>query len=171
LRRILLFAVAACLVAPAPALAGDTAIVSPPDIFAPKLEKVRTQSGLDVYLPSKVRLDVKASRVRGGAFASTGRYELELAVGKRCRGANVCSLAIFTAIRGEDPVYKTRVKLFGGRTGYFKPITCGASCSPAAIQWLEGDVLYEVASKGLTYKKERATLVKYVNTALKAGPR
>jgi hypothetical protein len=173
MRRILLIALAACVAVSAlagPALAGDTAIVSPPTIFASKLEKVRTTSGLDVYLPSKLRVYTTAKRAKGTATAADGTYDLELGIG-RCNGANVCSLANFTGFRGEKPAYTTKVKLFGGRTGYFKPLTCGASCSPPAVQWLEGDVLYEIAAKGSTAHKEKATLVKLADSAIKAGPR
>jgi hypothetical protein len=174
--RILAVATAACvalaiIVAPVSA-ADDTAIVSPPKIFAPKLEKVRTKSGLDVLLPSRVRVYVKASRVAGKAVATDGRYDLQLGVGRRCNGANVCFLASFGAVRGEQPSTEgTRVKLFGGRTGYFFPVSCGASCSPASIEWLEGDVLYSIATKGVTENRERSTLVKLANEAVKAGPR
>jgi hypothetical protein len=160
----------AALALAGPAAAGDTAIVKPPSIFASKLEKVRTKSGLDVYLPGSLRVYTKASRVRGTVTASAGTYDLELGIG-RCGGANACYLANFYAIKGEQPAFATKVSLFGGRTGYFKPITCGASCSPAAIQWLEGDVLYEIATKGVTVHKEKSTLVKLANSAIKAGPR
>ena len=172
MRRILI-ALAACVTASAlagPALASDAAIVSPPKIFAAKLESVRTKSGLDVYLPSKVRIDFKPSRARGFAGASDGTYELYLGVG-RCNGANVCTLVSFYGNRGQQPVYTKRVKLTGGRTGYFQPLTCGASCSPPAIQWVEGDVLYEIATKGASAKKEKSTLIKLANSAIKAGPR
>src|SRR4051794_32052476 len=139
----------AALALAAPAVAGDSAIVKPPSIFAPKLEKVRSKSGLDVYVPSRLRVYTKASRVRGTATASDGTYDLQLGVG-RCGGANACYLANFYAIKGEQPAFARRVSLSGGRNGYWKPITCGASCSPAAIQWLEDDVLYEIATKGVT---------------------
>jgi hypothetical protein len=173
LRRILLFAVTACLAATAlagPAMAGDTAIVDVPKMFDKKLEKVRSTSGIDVYLPQKIRVYTGAGRARATASSTDGSYDLQLGIG-RCNGANVCTLASFYGFRGEQPVYTKRVKLIGGRTGYFKPLTCGASCSPPAIQWLEGDVLYEIASKGLSEKKEKSTLVKYANSAIKAGPR
>jgi hypothetical protein len=173
LRRILMSAVTACLAAAAlagPATAGDTAIVDVPKFFDKKLEKIRATSGIDIYLPQKVRAYTKASRVRGTLGASDGLYELQLGVG-RCNGANVCTIASFFGLRGEKPVYPKRVKLTGGRTGYFKSLTCGASCSPPAIQWLEGDVLYEISFKGSSQKKEVSTLVKYANSAIKAGPR
>jgi hypothetical protein len=173
MRRTLVRTLAACVAATAlagPAVAGDAAIVEPPKIFEKKLEKVRTDSGLDVYLPGKLRVYTKASRAKGTATATSGSYDLQLGIG-RCNGANVCTLASFYGIRGEKPAYTTKVSLFGGRTGYFKPITCGASCSPAAIQWLEGDVLYEIANKGVTQHKEKATLVKLADSAITAGPR
>jgi hypothetical protein len=173
MRRIpilLTLSVFAAMALAAPALAGDTAIVKPPSIFAPKLEKVRAKSGLDVYLPSRLRVYTTASRVRGTVTASDGTYDFQLGIG-RCGGANACYLANFYAIKGEEPAFARRVTLSGGRNGYWKPITCGASCSPAAIQWLEGDVLYEIATKGVTLHREKRALVKLANLAIQAGPR
>jgi hypothetical protein len=173
MRRLLVaLAVTALAVAAlaSPAIAGDSAIVAPPSIFGPKLEKIRAKSGVDVYLPGKIRVYTKASRARGTATASDGTYDLQIGIG-RCRGANACYLANFYALRGAEPAFGRRVTLTGGRNGYWKPITCGASCSPAAIQWLEGDVLYEIATKGVTLHREKSALVKLANSAIKAGPR
>jgi hypothetical protein len=173
MRRILTLVAAACLVPAllvAPATAGDTGIASPPTIFKKKLAKVKTKSGIDVFLPSKVRVFVKPSRVFGAATASDGVYTFELDAARSCHGANACYLASFTGAKGEKPALGKKASLTGGRTGYWKGITCGGSCSPAEIQWLEGDVLYSIATKGVG-KKEKATLVKLANEAIKAGPR
>jgi hypothetical protein len=80
-------------------------------------------------------------------------------------------LAGFAGEKDAKPSYRKKVKLTGGRTGYWKGITCGASCSPAEIQFKVGDVLYSIATKGVGLKKEKATLVGLANSALKAGPR
>ena len=174
MRRSLTLIVAACVASAllvAPASAGDTGIVSPPKLFAKKLAKVKANSGIDVYLPSHLRVYVKPTRVYPTAGASDGTYDLELGAARGCRGANACYLANFTGTKGEKPALGKKVALTGGHTGYWKGITCGASCSPAEIQWLEGDVLYTVATKGVGVKKEKATLVKLANEAIKAGPR
>ena len=68
---------------------------------------------------------------------------------KGCNGANACFLASFSGERGGKPQFKKTVSLVHGITGYFRPVTCGASCAPAFIQWKEGKVLYEIENKGV----------------------
>lgn len=174
MRRILAVLAAACLATAllvAPATAGDTGVVSPPKIFKKQLRQVTANSGIDVYLPSSLRVYTEPTRVRGEFGVTEGSYDLGLGAGRNCGGANACYLANFTGVRGGAPGHRKKVKLTGGRTGYWKGITCGASCSPAEIQWLEGDVLYSIATKGVSLKQEKATLVKLANSAIKAGPR
>ena len=174
MRRILTLIAAACLVSAllvAPATAGDTSVVKPPTIFKSKLAKVKADSGIDVYLPKRLRVYVKPSRVFGSATAESGSYSLDLDAARNCRGANACYLANFTGTRDQEPGLGRKVKLADGRTAYWKGITCGGSCSPAEIQWVENDVLYTIATKGVGVKKEKATLVKLANEAIAAGPR
>jgi hypothetical protein len=174
MRRILATLTAAVMTAVllvVPATAGDTAIVKPPTIFKSKIPTVKADSGIDVFLPSRLRVFTTARRAKGTATAEAGTYNLSLGIGSRCGGSNACYLANFTGTRGADPAFGRKAALTGGRTGYWKGITCGASCSPAEIQWLEGDVLYTVATKAVGVKKEKATLVKLANEAIKAGPR
>jgi hypothetical protein len=170
MNRILLAALVAALALAAPAY-GAAYLVDVPAEFASQLEDVKSESGLDVYLPSKIRTNVRASRLYGDASAEQGSYSLDLGVGRNCNGANACSVAYFLAARGEEAVYRTRVSLRGGRTGRFKPLTCGGSCSPPAVQWVEDGVLYEIQYKGASAKKEKATLIKLANSAIGKGPR
>ena len=173
MRRILaVLAAAAAAIAllAAPATAGDSALISPPSIFKTKLPNVKTKSGLDVYLPSHYRVFTNR-RVSGTATAEDGFYDLEMGIGRRCNGANACFVGNFTGTRGADPAFGRKARLTGGRTGYWKGITCGASCSPAEIQWVEKGVLYSVSTKAVGVKKEKATLVKLANSAINAGPR
>ena len=46
---------------------------------------------------------------------------------------------------------------------------CGASCSPAFIQWRENGVLYEIEFKGAT--KEKPTMIALANSAIRGGDR
>jgi hypothetical protein len=80
-------------------------------------------------------------------------------------------IAYFSARRGGRRDYRTRVRLRGGVTGYFKPLTCGASCSPPVIQFSRAGVLYDFAVKGLAERTERASMIALANSALRAGPR
>jgi hypothetical protein len=39
------------------------------------------------------------------------------------------------------------VKLAGGITGFFRPVSCGGSCAPANLWWEQGAVLYQIQLK------------------------
>jgi hypothetical protein len=176
MRRALAALVALCVAAAMlamPASAGETAVVSPPKIFKSNLSSVKSDSSISaVYLPSHIRVFTRASRVRGSVDASDNQYNLILGIGSRCNGANVCLLANFAAIRDERPASGgRRVRLSRGTTGYWRDISCGASCSPAEIQFVKRGVLYSIATKGVTQRNVKATLVKLANSAIEAGPR
>src|SRR3954466_5994114 len=85
LALVLIALVAAAAVA-APALAAGNRI-DVPRKFAKALPKVKQKSGIAVRLPSHLNVGIKAKSVRGDVVtARTGRYELDLGVGKRCNG-------------------------------------------------------------------------------------
>jgi hypothetical protein len=84
-----------------------------------------------------------------------------------CGGATACFLATFGGQRGEDPHYTRKLRL----TGYFKPLTCGASCSPPAIEWVEDDVLYWIKGHAGTKKQEKKRLRQMANSAIRHGAR
>jgi hypothetical protein len=175
LRRILIMLAAACVMAAAlvaPASAADSYVLNVPKLLKNEIADLRPIAGVDILVPSTMRVFVKPSRIRGnGVRLDGGGYNIDVGVGSRCGGANACYVANFSAVRGEKPTFTKRVKLRGGRTGYWKGLTCGASCSPAAIQWVQKNVLYEIATKGTTAKNERGQLVALANSAIKAGPR
>jgi hypothetical protein len=152
---------------PAFAAEGD---VNVPHKFASLLPKVKQKSGLPVRLPSKIHVFVKPSRTFADSSATKKSYFLELDAAKACNGANACFLASFGATRGGTPAFKRTVSLTGGITGYFKPVTCGASCSPAFIQWKENGVLYEIENKGVG-KNEKRSMVRLANSAIRGGDR
>ena len=65
------------------------------------------------------------------------------------------------------------MRLRGGIPGWFKPLSCGASCSPAVLQYRRRGVLYEIAAKlsASTNAGQRAALIRAANAALRIGPR
>src|SRR5215211_350863 len=99
-----------------PANAGDTAIVKPPKIFKSKIPTVKENAGIDVFLPSRLRVFTTARRAKGTATAEDGFYSLDLGIGSRCGGANACYLANFTGTRDQEPGFGRKARLTGGRT-------------------------------------------------------
>lgn len=171
IRRLLtvLIAVVAVAAVAVPAIAASDT-VNVPRKFKKLIPKVSKKSGLPVLLPSKLRAYGPPSRVFGQGAATRRSYALELGFGRDCNGATACFVAAFFATEDGKPSFKRKVKLEGGRTGYFKPITCGASCSPAVIQWRQHDALYEIQYKP-AIKNEAKAMVRLANSAIDEGPR
>ena len=171
-RLIPLALIASCAVAvPALAVSSPTYKVHVPAKFKSLLPQVKSKSGLAVRLPSTIPSYVKASRVYPNGSATRKSYDLELGAAKNCNGANACFIASFHAMRGGRPAFKKTVSLVNGITGYFKPVTCGGSCSPSFIQWKEGKVLYEIELKGLASSNEKSGMKKLANSAIRGGDR
>jgi hypothetical protein len=163
--RAALLALALLLLLPA---AASARTVDVPTLFADVLPEVKEKTEVPVLLPQRYRSDSE------GAFPSgEGRrrgYTLSLAAVPSCGGATACFIGTFGAQRGEDPHYLRRVRLTGGRTGYFKPLTCGASCSPPAIEWVEDDVLYWIQADAGT-RRQAKRLRRMANSAIRHGAR
>jgi hypothetical protein len=164
-----LAAVLAAVAVAVPAIAASGTI-SVPQKFSKLIPKVKAKSGLPVRLPSRLHVLVKPSKTYADSSATRKSYLLELDAAKNCHGANACFLASFSGKRGGTPAFKKTVKLRGGITGYFKNVTCGGSCSPAFIQWIEGGVLYEIENKDIGRHAKKA-MMKTANSAIKAGDR
>jgi hypothetical protein len=63
------------------------------------------------------------------------------------------------------------VRLAGGRTGKFSPLSCGASCAPPRIEWKVRGSTYAIQAVVGTRKTERRILVRMANSAIRNGPR
>jgi hypothetical protein len=52
--------------------------------------------------------------------------------------------------------------------GYYQPLSCGASCSPPAIAWIQKGVRYEIQANALGGKK---AFISLANSAIRNGNR
>ncbi|MEA2321285.1 MAG: hypothetical protein QOD81_1135 [Solirubrobacteraceae bacterium] len=169
-RRTLAAALAAAAVLPtAPALAAPVEV---PAALGPRLDRADARTPLAILLPDMIDLDFDG-RVYASSAAGARSWSFALAGAPGCGGATACFLASFSAERGATPAYRTRVRLRGGIPGWFKPLTCGASCSPPAVQYRRRGVLYEIAAKvpDATAAAQRRRLVRAADEALRIGPR
>ena len=173
MRRLLAVTAAAtaAIAVPAFAVSSPSHKVDVPAKFKTLIPKVEAKSGISARLPSSIPSYVKSSRTFPTASSTRKSYDLELGAGKNCNGANACFIAAFLATEHGKPAFKRTVSLANGITGYFKPVTCGASCSPAFIQWKENGVLYEIELKGLASSKEKSGMKALANSAIRAGDR
>jgi len=146
--------------------------VDVPGTLGAALQRVDARTPLAILLPDTLELDVDGT-VYGSGTGGRRSYSLSLAGAPNCGGATACFLAAFTAQRGATPAYRARVRLRGGIPGWFKPLSCGASCSPPALQFRRRGVLYEISANvpDRTNTAARRRLVTAANAALRVGPR
>jgi len=163
-RRMLLLAIAMLgLIAPAaPAATRD---VDLPDLFSAQLERARERTEVPILLPQTLRSDFERHFPAGRSRAASWRFDIGAARG--CRRATACFVAEFSGVRGARPSASRKVGLARGRSGRFRPLSCGASCSPPSIEWRERGTLYTIQAK----VSGRRPLVRMANSAIRNGPR
>jgi hypothetical protein len=166
MRRLLLSASLLFVLLPAAGASAKTYDL--PAVLGGKLHRIAAATDVPVLLPDHLALDY-GGRLYGEAAVMKGGFAIGFDGAPDCGGANACSLASVTAQRGGRPGYKRTVRLRGGVTGYFKPLTCGGSCSPPELQFVHAGVLYGIAAK--VPGQARRRLVRAANEALAAGDR
>ncbi len=132
---------------------------------------------IPILLPSRFTL-THGRPIALFASADANSYSIALAVSPDCGGANACTVGYIGGERvkpGTELPFATIVPLAKGIKGAFKPLSCGASCSPPEIAWIQHDVMYSIQLKGVSTKTDDASVqaefVKLANSAIQAGPR
>jgi hypothetical protein len=165
----LLLAAAAALTLAAPASARPYDV---PAELGGVLRTIATRTDIPVRVPASLNLDYDGTLYSHGV---TARRSWTLGLDSRpdCGQASACFMAIFTGERGQRPAFRRTVALARGITGYYKPLSCGGSCSPPMIEWVQGDVLYSIQAKlGISGRvKQRAAMVRAANSAIRSAPR
>jgi hypothetical protein len=144
-------------------------VVDVPAAAGPALAKVH-HSGVAVLLPATANLDInRTTHLFASATVSRSRGEwgLSLSPVRNCF-ADACFLASFSGAKGQPLGFRTNVALAEGLRGFFRPISCGGSCSPASIQWIEKGVRYEIQANALGGRQE---FVAMADSAIRAGDR
>ena len=160
-----LLALLAVVAVAVPAVASTT--VSVPAKLRTVLPKVRSKSGIPVRLPSRLDAFVSSSKVHGAIEdLGRGQYHLSLGAARNCHEATACFVAAFFGRRGAGLDLKRKVSLARGISGRFRPVTCGASCSAAEVQWKQGGVAYAIQ-----YKGSKAKMIALANSAIRGGAR
>ena len=135
-----------------------------PDLFADQLPKFRERSDVPILLPQ--RMPDQFDDYFPTGFGKPRRWGLQIGAVEGCGGATACFIASFSASERGRPFGPRRVELARGRTGRFKPLTCGASCSPPSIEWRERGATYRIQAK---FRGRR--LIRMANSAIRNGPR
>jgi hypothetical protein len=140
-----------------------------PALFADELPRVKDRTSVPVLLPQTMPDEFDAYFPTG--FGRERRWGLQLGAVKGCGGATACFIATFSGREGGTPLGQRRVKLARGRVGRFKPLSCGASCSPPAIAWKERGATYSIQAKVATAATELRVFRRMANSAIRNGPR
>ena len=161
MRRILPLALLSfALLAPA----ASARTVDLPALFATQLARAHAQTDVPILLPQTMRSDFRRHHAEGRARPKAWRFDIGAVRG--CNQATACFIAEFKAVRDGRPSARRTILLARGRTGYYQPLACGASCSPPSIEWRERHALYSIQAK--VVKRE---LVRMANSAIRNGPR
>ena len=167
MRRSLILIVAVLATA-STALAASNHTVTLPSVFKAQLATLHAKGIGPILLPQT--LTSEAKHVYPTVTTLGHGYELDLGAVKGCRGANACFVAEFSASR-RQPFGPTRVTLAHGIIGHFKPLTCGGSCSPPSIEFVQSGFTYSIQANVGTEKTEKSILVSMANSAIEHGAR
>ena len=170
MRRIaLLLPCLLLLLAPAGAAASSRFVYDIPKLVEKPLVAVQQGTDIPVLLPSRMTTEFR--KLYSAGRGRKTRYKFEIGAVRNCHSATACFVAEFRGRQGGHASGKRKVKLAHGRTGWFTPTRCGASCASPGIEWEQGGVLYELEAKLGTQKTERKILTRLANSAIRSGPR
>jgi hypothetical protein len=141
------------------------------------LPKLKQQTTVAILLPDEFPETVRQQSLYAHGEASADGYAITLTSRPDC-GANACFVGLLQAQRDDTMAHddSRAVLLTNNIRAYYKPLTCGGSCSPPRIDWVSEGVRYTIQfdvqwSTRLESEEEQALLVEMANSALKAGPR
>jgi hypothetical protein len=158
------------LLAAAPAAAARPARdVNLPAQLAGEIREAKARTMVAILLPETLHSSFRHHFPEGTAGARGWRFDLGAVRG--CHTATACFIAEFRGRAGGRPGNPRALRLARGRTGWFRALSCGASCSPPSIEWRERRTLFSIQAKVGTRETERRMLVRMANSAIRHGPR
>ncbi|NES05401.1 MAG: hypothetical protein F6K22_22825 [Okeania sp. SIO2F4] len=139
------------------------------------LPKIKEQTQLPILLPSKLLITGTDRKIYVEGKGTNNSYKITLAFEPNCTG-NACSIGYISAEKGGKPLedeFSRELSLVQNIKGYFRPLTCAASCAPPILGWEYKGVFYRMAFKGVGQSPEIEgdTLAKMANSAIEAGAR
>jgi len=149
------------------ALAGPT--VDVPKLLDGELDRIAPKTDVPILLPQRMPDEFDEYFPTG--FGRQRSWGLQLGAAPGCGGATACFIASFKGREGGRPFGARRVELARGRVGRFKPMSCGASCSPPSISWKERGATYSIQAKVGTEATEVRVFKRMANSAIRNGPR
>lgn len=156
---------------------GAASGASLPETLVAVLPEVKAKSQIPVLLPSELPQPIEKAKNALVEKASANEYTIslyyELGVGDAAFAASFSAQT--------TPNYNPRdlkgiheVKLVRGIRGFFEPIRCGGSCSPANLWWEDRGILYQIQlnlPSSFSEQKQQDVAVAVTVSAILGGPR
>jgi hypothetical protein len=138
-------------------------------VFKPALERIQAQVRIPILLPSRLPVVIREKDIKlaWGEMREDG-YFISLYYSEPGVGATYA--AGFGGSTRIEPLFNShRVELSDGRTGMFRPVSCGGSCAPANLWWEHSGVMYQIQIKlnsSTTEKEQERILVETANSTV-----
>jgi hypothetical protein len=143
----------------------------PARVFAPALEQIQSKTRIPILLPSKLPSAIPESGIKlaSGEVRKDG-YFVSLYYSGDANASYAAGFGGSTLIlQDRDLPNSARVALSDGRTGIFRPVSCGGSCAPANLWWEQNGVMYQIQvrlSPDLPEKEQQKILVETANSGV-----
>ncbi len=144
-------------------------VKGPAPIFRPALEQIQSQVRIPILLPSKLPsvIPERNIKVASGEVTEDG-YFISLYFSAPANATYAAGFGGSTHILRD---LGRPVTLSGGRTGMFRPVSCGGSCAPANLWWVQSGVMYQIQIKlrsDSAEKDQERILVETANSTVTA---
>ena len=139
------------------------------------MPQIKEQTKIPILLPNELLITGTDREIYVEGQGTNNSYEITLGFTPNCTG-NACLIGYLSAEKGGKPLedeFSRELTLVQDIKGYFRPLSCGASCALPIIGWEYKGVFYRMAFKGVGQSPEIEgdTLAKMANSAIGAGAR
>jgi hypothetical protein len=145
----------------------------PARVFTPALEQIQSKTRIPILLPSKLPSAIPESGIKlaSGGVRKDG-YFISLYCSADANASYAAGFGGSTLIlQDRDLPNSARVALSNGRTGIFRPVSCGGPCAPANLWWEQNGVMYQIQAKlnpDLPEREQQKILVETANLTVAA---
>jgi hypothetical protein len=138
--------------------------------FVAVLPNVTSATHVPILLPSNLPPPLDQSVHYATGSGNDQGYEITLYFEEGAGDAGFAGY--FSGKSDKTSLAGHKIKLDHGLTGYFKPSTCGGSCSPSQIEWRVNGVHYTAQLQlNTNVTRQQSAMVEVANSAISAGPR
>lgn len=140
------------------------------DVFVSAIAQIQGKTKIPILLPSKLPWlnDPKAIKLASGEIRDKG-YFISLYYDNETNNATYAAgFGASTTIYRD--IGKRGIRLANGNTAYFSPVSCGGSCAPANLWWVQNGVEYQIQIKLSSLEKKDVQERLLVETANSCVP-